>query len=180
MSEIYDIAILGAGPGGYVAALRGATRGAKVCLIEAGPVGGTCLNVGCIPTKAMLHTSELAWSLRSAAEAGIVVGESHVDSAAFFDRVGRVVTTLNKGVEVSAQDPQGRYRARTRETDRPQYHCCFCGIRRRRTLGCVNYRQPPSSSPRARARLGRHFCRGIAAASSRLTRRCGPVPCPKA
>ncbi len=99
MSEIYDIAILGAGPGGYVAALRGATRGAKVCLIEAGPVGGTCLNVGCIPTKAMLHTSELAWSLRSAAEAGIVVGESHVDSAAFFDRVGRVVTTLNKGVE---------------------------------------------------------------------------------
>ena len=95
----YDVAILGAGPGGYVAALRAAQRGANVCLIEAGPVGGTCLNVGCIPTKAMLHASELAWHMRSAAEFGLVSGAPVVDGAAFFGRVNKVVASLNRGVE---------------------------------------------------------------------------------
>ncbi len=100
MSEqTYDIAVLGAGPGGYVAALRAALRGARVCLIEAGAVGGTCLNVGCIPTKAMLHTSELAWQIRSAAEMGIATGPVTVDGPAFFARVNKVVASLNRGVE---------------------------------------------------------------------------------
>jgi dihydrolipoamide dehydrogenase len=95
----YDIVILGAGPGGYVAALHAAQRGARVCLIEVGPVGGTCLNVGCIPTKAMLHASELAWHMRSAAEFGLVSGAPAVDGAAFFARVNKVVAGLNRGVE---------------------------------------------------------------------------------
>ena len=55
----YDIAILGAGPGGYVAALRAAGLGAKVALIEDTWLGGTCLNVGCIPSKAYLHLAEI-------------------------------------------------------------------------------------------------------------------------
>ena len=96
---LYDVAVLGGGPGGYVAALRAAHRGAKVCLIEAGAIGGTCLNVGCITTKAMLHTSELAWSLRGAAEMGIAAGPVTVDSTAFFARVGKVVASLGRGVE---------------------------------------------------------------------------------
>jgi dihydrolipoamide dehydrogenase len=95
----YDIVVLGAGPGGYVAALRAAQRGARVCLIEAGPVGGTCLNVGCIPTKAMLHASELAWQMRSAAEFGLVSPAPAVDGPAFFGRVNKVVASLNRGVE---------------------------------------------------------------------------------
>lgn len=95
----YNVAILGAGPGGYVAALRAAQRGARVCLVEAGPVGGTCLNVGCIPTKAILHASELAWHMRSAAEFGLVSVAPVVDSPAFFGRVNKVVASLNRGVE---------------------------------------------------------------------------------
>jgi dihydrolipoamide dehydrogenase len=95
----YDVAVLGAGPGGYVAALRAAQRGARVCLIEAGPIGGTCLNVGCIPTKAMLHASELAWHMRGAAEFGLVSPAPAVDGPAFFGRVNKVVAGLNRGVE---------------------------------------------------------------------------------
>lgn len=64
--EQYDVAVLGAGPGGYVAAMRAAVRGARVCCIEAGRLGGACLNVGCIPTKAMLHANGLNWELRRA------------------------------------------------------------------------------------------------------------------
>jgi dihydrolipoamide dehydrogenase len=97
--SMYDIAVLGAGPGGYVAALRAAQRGARVCLVEAGPVGGTCLNVGCIPTKAMLHASELAWHMRTAAEFGLVSAAPVVDGAAFFGRVNKVIASLNRGVE---------------------------------------------------------------------------------
>ena len=55
----YDLIVIGAGPGGYVAAIRGAQKGLNVAVIEADRVGGTCLNRGCIPTKAMIHASSL-------------------------------------------------------------------------------------------------------------------------
>jgi len=54
-----DVAVLGAGPGGYPAAIRASQLGLSVAVIEQGPVGGTCLNVGCIPSKALLHSSHL-------------------------------------------------------------------------------------------------------------------------
>ena len=57
--KTYDIAVLGGGPGGYVAALRAAQLGKKVILAEKQDIGGTCLNRGCIPTKALLHGAEL-------------------------------------------------------------------------------------------------------------------------
>jgi len=95
----YDVAILGSGPGGYVAALRAAQRGAKTCVIEAGLLGGCCLNVGCIPTKAMLHASEVFRHLGRAAEFGFKAGAATVDGAAYMKRVGDVVVTLRKGVE---------------------------------------------------------------------------------
>jgi dihydrolipoamide dehydrogenase len=94
----YDVAVLGAGPGGYVAALRAAARGARVCCIEAGRLGGTCLNVGCIPTKAMLHASQLHWNLRHASAFGINVADVSVDGAALMRRVAGVVAGLGKGV----------------------------------------------------------------------------------
>src|ERR1700680_3339639 len=70
-STHYDDAIIGAGPGGYVAAIRAAQLGAKVAIVEKQYLGGTCLNVGCIPSKAMLHIAEVMHSMSSLAELGI-------------------------------------------------------------------------------------------------------------
>lgn len=95
---MYDVAILGAGPGGYVAALRAAMRGAKVCIIEEKYLGGTCLNVGCIPTKAMLHASDIFHQTLNAKEFGINVAAPKVDDAAFMQRVSKVVKNLTSGV----------------------------------------------------------------------------------
>ena len=68
---VYDMVILGAGSGGYAAALRGAQLGLKVALIEADKLGGTCLHRGCVPTKALLHAAETADAVREAATVGI-------------------------------------------------------------------------------------------------------------
>ena len=69
---IYDVAIVGGGPGGYTAAFRGAEYGLKVALIEKmNKLGGTCLHVGCIPTKALLFNAEIWDHLQNAAEFGI-------------------------------------------------------------------------------------------------------------
>ncbi len=95
---MYDVAVLGAGPGGYVAALRAAMRGAKVCIIEEKYLGGTCLNVGCIPTKAMLHASGIFHQTLNAKEFGINVAAPKVDEAAFMNRIGKVVKGLVGGV----------------------------------------------------------------------------------
>src|SRR5438309_10950146 len=67
----YDIAVIGSGPGGYVAAIRAAQLGAKVAIVEKQYLGGTCLNVGCIPSKAMLHIAEMMQSVASMGEVGI-------------------------------------------------------------------------------------------------------------
>ena len=67
----YDLVILGAGSGGYAAALRGSQLGLKVALIEKDVLGGTCLHRGCIPTKALLHAAEIADNVRESASFGI-------------------------------------------------------------------------------------------------------------
>ena len=96
---MYDVAVLGSGPGGYVAALRAALRGAKTCCIEQGKVGGACLNVGCIPTKAMLHGSELYWNLRHCGEYGISLDKPSIDHEVYMKRTAGVVSGLRKGVQ---------------------------------------------------------------------------------
>ena len=94
----YDLAIIGAGPGGYVAAIRGAQKGAKVCLIEAREVGGTCLNRGCIPTKALYSTARLLQKISGASEHGIRVGEPVFDFGTATRRKDEVVGKLVGGV----------------------------------------------------------------------------------
>ena len=79
-STHYDVAVIGAGPGGYVAAIRAAQLGAKTAIVEKQYLGGTCLNVGCIPSKAMLHIAEVRHSLESLDEFGI-----HLEQAPTFD-----------------------------------------------------------------------------------------------
>src|SRR5204863_1616206 len=74
-STHYDVAVIGAGPGGYVAAIRAAQLGAKTAIVEKQYMGGTCLNVGCIPSKAMLHVAEVFHNLSSVDELGIQLSQ---------------------------------------------------------------------------------------------------------
>jgi dihydrolipoamide dehydrogenase len=101
MPDRYDVVIIGAGPGGYVAAIRAAQLGLKTACVEGrDSLGGTCLNIGCIPSKALLQSSEKFAEARYAfAEHGIKVGDVGLDLGAMMARKDRVVTTLTRGVE---------------------------------------------------------------------------------
>lgn len=94
-----DVAVIGAGPGGYVAALRAAGMGASVAVVEKDEVGGTCLNRGCIPTKAILSSTNLLRQIHRAGEFGISVGEVSYDAHAIASRSRTIVETMRKGVE---------------------------------------------------------------------------------
>ena len=100
-STQYDVAVIGSGPGGYVAAIRAAQLGAKVAIVEKQYLGGTCLNVGCIPSKAMLHIAEVLHTLESVDELGI-----HLPQAPTFDMrqavvyKDKVVKRMTNGVGV--------------------------------------------------------------------------------
>ena len=101
MADRYDVVIIGAGPGGYVAAIRAAQLGFKTACIESrGSLGGTCLNIGCIPSKALLQSSEKFTEAGHAfAEHGVKVGDISLDLGAMMSRKDKVVTTLTRGVE---------------------------------------------------------------------------------
>jgi dihydrolipoamide dehydrogenase len=96
----YDLAIIGSGPGGYVTAIRAAQWGLKTLVIEKdGFLGGTCLHVGCIPTKVLLHTAEIFDTLKNAKEFGIDVKEFTLDWAGALARKEKVVNKHAKGIE---------------------------------------------------------------------------------
>lgn len=95
----YDLAIIGSGPAGYVAALYAAGRKQKVCLIEKDLVGGTCLNRGCIPTKVMLNSASIISRVKEAGVHGIKIDGYSVDFSAICRRRDEVVTRLRAGVE---------------------------------------------------------------------------------
>lgn len=94
----YDAIVIGAGPGGYVAALRLAGHNLKVAIIEREKLGGTCLNCGCIPTKALLHTSEIAANIAHSSKQGIIVDNWKIDLATIIKRKNQIVSKLNAGV----------------------------------------------------------------------------------
>lgn len=96
----YDLAVIGAGPGGYVAAIRAAQLGARVVVIEKDELGGTCLNWGCIPTKAMIASADVYKKIKNAADYGILLeGEARVDMARVIERKDKIVSNLVKGVQ---------------------------------------------------------------------------------
>lgn len=100
MTDRYDIVVLGAGPGGYVAAIRAAQLGQKVAIIEKQYIGGVCLNVGCIPTKALLKNAELAHTLQHRArEFGFSFDNLKLDYGKAFMRSRQVSNRLVKGVD---------------------------------------------------------------------------------
>ena len=95
----FDVVVLGAGPGGYVAAIKAAQLGKKVGIIEREYLGGVCLNVGCIPSKALLRNAELAYLLRTEAkEFGISFDNLQLDYAAAYKRSREVSKRLTKGI----------------------------------------------------------------------------------
>jgi len=95
----YDIVIIGCGPGGGDAAVRAAQLGAKVCVIEKRDLGGTCVNRGCIPTKAILKSAHLFSEIKRANEFGINVSEPAVDFAKVMERKSTIVSNLSQGIE---------------------------------------------------------------------------------
>jgi len=101
MPETFDVIVIGAGPGGYVCAIRAAQLGLKVaCVEKRETLGGTCLNIGCIPSKALLHSSEVfEETTHHLAEQGIIVGQVGLDLAKMQARKGEVVSANVKGVE---------------------------------------------------------------------------------
>ncbi len=93
------LTVIGAGPGGYVAAIRAAQLGASVTVIEEREVGGTCLNLGCIPTKAMVASSEVLHMIRRAEEYGLIInGEVRPDLKKIMERTQKVISTQVKGI----------------------------------------------------------------------------------
>jgi len=97
MSDL-DIAVIGAGPGGYVAAIKAAQLGGKVCVIEKGELGGTCLNRGCIPTKTLYASAKFASKLSDAEEFGIEVKEVKINFAQVMSHKNSVVKKLVAGI----------------------------------------------------------------------------------
>lgn len=96
--EAYDLIVIGAGPGGYEAALEGAALGMKTALVEREKLGGTCLNRGCIPTKTLLHSGDLYRELKESARFGITAGQAEIDLGAVQERKREVLDTLREGI----------------------------------------------------------------------------------
>jgi dihydrolipoamide dehydrogenase len=95
----YDVLIMGSGPGGYVAGIRAGQLGLKAAVIERDKVGGVCLNIGCIPSKTLIHQAELYRSLPALKEMGIAVDVKGFDYTKVFDKSRKAADTLSKGVQ---------------------------------------------------------------------------------
>src|SRR5690606_16431535 len=98
-AQTFDIAVIGGGPGGYVAAIRAAQRGMKTALIEKEHLGGICLNWGCIPTKALLRSSEIHHTLHELPEYGFSVENIKADFEAIIKRSRGVSAQLVAGIK---------------------------------------------------------------------------------
>src|SRR6202451_668421 len=94
-----DLIIIGGGPGGYVAAIRAAQLGLKVTIVEREHMGGICLNWGCIPTKALLRSSEIAHLLKHAGDFGFTIKDYSFDLKKIVERSRKVANQLTSGVQ---------------------------------------------------------------------------------
>ncbi|MFV0340197.1 MAG: dihydrolipoyl dehydrogenase [Parachlamydiaceae bacterium] len=101
MTLNYDIAVIGSGPGGYPAAIRAKNRGKKVALIEAGLIGGTCLNIGCIPSKSLIYCAEQFYHLKKEflEPLGIETSDPKLNYAKMVERKDNIVTKMRKSLE---------------------------------------------------------------------------------
>lgn len=102
--EEFDLGIVGGGPAGYTAALHAAKLGQKVVLFEKDNIGGVCLNKGCIPTKTILHSSELFKKFRNSQEFGISSDNITLDYSKVIERKNNVVEKLRKGIQLALKN----------------------------------------------------------------------------
>jgi len=99
MTGVYDLVVLGGGPGGFSAAMRAAQLGGRVALVEEKELGGNCMHQACIPTRTLMTAARLAGSIRQAGDLGVQVGEPTVDLEALHGRKNRVIQGLQAGTE---------------------------------------------------------------------------------
>lgn len=99
IKESFDVFIIGAGPGGYTAAILAAKKGLSVGIADGSRLGGTCTNTGCIPTKAYIESVNLLNKIRKAAKFGIEVEDPSIDFSKMKSRKDRIITRLSKGIE---------------------------------------------------------------------------------
>ena len=98
-SEIFDIIVMGGGPGGYATALYGAAAGLNIALVEEDRVGGTCLHRGCIPAKALLQTAEVAHTIKNAETFGVDAKGGEIDFSVLQTRKNTIINNLTSGLE---------------------------------------------------------------------------------
>src|SRR5437867_11908235 len=103
----FDLVVIGTGPGGYVAAIRAAQLGLKTAVVEKDELGGTCLNWGCIPTKAWIVSAHLFEQIKRAKEFGIEVDEPRINWAGLLDRKQKLMKQVTGGVQTLLQGCQG-------------------------------------------------------------------------
>lgn len=99
MAKEFDVCVIGSGPGGYVAAIRASQLGFSTAIIEKRHLGGVCLNIGCIPTKALLRSAEVLESIQHASDYGIEVSGSKADFGGMVKRSRGVANKMSKGVQ---------------------------------------------------------------------------------
>lgn len=104
MTQQFDLGIIGGGPAGYTAAFQARSKGLSVVLFEKDKVGGACLNRGCIPTKAILHSAELYEEMKSATELGITAENLSFDYSKVVERKDKIVEKLRKSLELSLKN----------------------------------------------------------------------------
>ncbi len=102
--ENFDLGIIGGGPAGYTAAIHAANSGNKVVLFEKEHIGGVCLNKGCIPTKSILHASEVYSNIKNCESCGISVNEVTLDYSKVLERKNQTVQKLRKGIELALKN----------------------------------------------------------------------------
>ncbi len=153
----YDVVVIGSGPGGYSAAVRAGQYGLKTAMIEKQPrLGGTCLLVGCIPTKALLHTADVWDYFKNPGAQGIQCKDPQLEFPKVMDRKNKIVTKHSKGIE---------FLMRKNKVDVIKGLCASAG--RRKDRGSNRQRAANRRSEE------HHSCNGFRSAhASRITARC--------